>query len=116
VPVGSPIPNAVPHKLVLSGSYELPLPESVGRLSVGATFVYTSKYRAVSDPPVLATLVSPGRATVNTNINLFNCGRPRHPHSPANTASCPARRCLTSTSTGTKSAERRSMPRSSSPT
>jgi iron complex outermembrane receptor protein len=70
VPVGSPIPNAVPHKLVVSGTYELPLPKSVGKLSVGATMVYTSKYRAVSDPPVLG----PCAGTVNTNINLFNCG------------------------------------------
>ncbi len=71
LPVGSVIPNAVPHKLVLSGSYTLPLPESAGKLSVGATWVYTSAYRAVSDPPVLAT-PCPG-VTANTNINLFNC-------------------------------------------
>ena len=71
LPVGSVIPNAVPHKLVLSGTYTLPLPESVGKLSFGGTMVYTSAYRAVSDPPVLAT-PCPG-ATVNTNINLFNC-------------------------------------------
>jgi iron complex outermembrane receptor protein len=71
LPVGSVIPNAVPHKLVLSGTYTLPLPESVGKLSVGATWVYTSAYRAVSDPPVLAT-PCPG-VTANTNINLFNC-------------------------------------------
>lgn len=71
VPIGSVIPNAVPHKLVLSGTYTFPLPESVGKLSVGGTWVYTSAYRAVSDPPVLAT-PCPG-VTANTNINLFNC-------------------------------------------
>ncbi len=77
VPVGSTIPNAVPHKLVLSGSYELPLPESIGKITLGATMVYQSSYRAVSDPPVLVNCaVSPTGAaqTVNTNINLFNCG------------------------------------------
>lgn len=77
VPVGSPIPNAVPHKLVLNGTYTLPLDQSLGKLSIGATLVYQSKYRAVSDPPVLVNCaVSPTGAaqTVNTNINLFNCG------------------------------------------
>jgi iron complex outermembrane recepter protein len=77
VPVGSPIPNAVPHKLVLEASYTLPLDESIGRITFGGTMVYTSKYRAVSDPPVLGDCsVSPTGAaqTVNTNINAFNCG------------------------------------------
>ena len=77
VPLGSPIPNAVPHKLVLSANYALPLPESIGKISFGSTLVYTSAYRAVSDPPVLQScLLSPTGAaqTVNTNINAFNCG------------------------------------------
>ncbi len=77
VPVGSVIPNAVPHKLVLSGTLDLPVPDSWGKLSVGATMVYTSKYRAVSDPPVLVNCsLSPTGATqtVNTNINAFACG------------------------------------------
>jgi iron complex outermembrane receptor protein len=51
LPVGSVIPNAVPHKLTASVSYELPLEESIGRVTVGATFVHQSPYRAVSDPP-----------------------------------------------------------------
>ncbi len=72
VPVGSPIPNAVPHKLVLEGSYTLPLDELIGWISFGGTMVYSSKYRAVSDPPVLVS-PCPG-ASVNTNINTFNCG------------------------------------------
>jgi iron complex outermembrane recepter protein len=77
VPTGSVIPNAIPHKLVINGTYTLPLPESIGKLSVGATMVYQSAYRAVSDPPVLKDCsVSPTGApqTANTNINLFNCG------------------------------------------
>jgi iron complex outermembrane recepter protein len=76
LPVNSPIPNAIPHKLVLTGSYRLPLPETVGRVTLGATMVYTSAYRAVSDPPVLGSclLALTGAAqTANTNINLFNC-------------------------------------------
>ena len=50
LPVGAAIPNSMPHKLTLSGSYTLPLPDSIGKLSVGGTWVYSSKYRAVSDP------------------------------------------------------------------
>ncbi|MBW8784360.1 MAG: TonB-dependent receptor [Novosphingobium sp.] len=50
LPVGSVIPNSIPHKLVLSGNYTFPLPPSVGKVTVGATWVYTSRYRAVSDP------------------------------------------------------------------
>ncbi len=79
VPTGSVIPNAIPHKLVINGTYTLPLPESIGKLSVGATMVYQSAYRAVSDPPVLkdCTLTAAGAPSgfnANTNINLFNCG------------------------------------------
>jgi iron complex outermembrane receptor protein len=51
LPVGSVIPNAVPHKLTASATYTLPLSDDIGRISVGATFVHQSPYRAVSDPP-----------------------------------------------------------------
>lgn len=54
LPVGSVIPNAVPHKATVSAKYTLPLDESLGRLSIGGTFVYQSKYRAVSDPTALS--------------------------------------------------------------
>lgn len=54
LPIGSVIPNAQPHKLVLSASYRLPLDESVGKITFGATWVYSSAYRAVADPGVLA--------------------------------------------------------------
>jgi len=49
IPVGSPIPNAMPHKVIAGPTYTLPLPESVGKVSIGGTFIYQSKYRAVSD-------------------------------------------------------------------
>jgi iron complex outermembrane recepter protein len=52
LPVGEVIPNAQPHKLVLSASYTLPTDESIGKITVGGTFVYSSKYRTVSDPAV----------------------------------------------------------------
>lgn len=41
---GAPLAYSPEHKLVLSGDYVLPLPESVGELSIGATFTYTSSY------------------------------------------------------------------------
>ena len=50
LPIGSPIPNAMPHKATVSANYTLPLDESIGQVSFGGTFVYQSKYRAVSDP------------------------------------------------------------------
>lgn len=46
--VGEPIPNTQPHKLNLSASYTLPLPESVGKFTVGATWVYTAAYDVVA--------------------------------------------------------------------
>ena len=78
LPIGSPIPNAVPHKLILSGTYTFPLPESVGKLSIGGTFVYQSKYRAVSDPNTLSACYngSPAGgvlANTATSSNSINC-------------------------------------------
>jgi iron complex outermembrane recepter protein len=75
IPVGAPIPNAQPHKLVFNATYTAPLPESMGKLSFGGTLVYSSSYRTVSDPPRLAT-PCPGM-TVNTNGNAFNCSASR---------------------------------------
>ena len=51
LPIGSVIPNAVPHKVTATANYTLPLSEDIGRVSIGATFVHQSPYRAVSDPP-----------------------------------------------------------------
>ncbi len=42
--VGAPLAYSPEHKLVLSGDYVLPLPESIGEVSFGATFTYTSSY------------------------------------------------------------------------
>lgn len=48
-PVGSPIPNAIPHKVTAGANYTLPLPEFVGKLTIGGTYIYQSEYRAVTD-------------------------------------------------------------------
>jgi iron complex outermembrane receptor protein len=49
IPVGAAIPNSIPHKVTAGITYTLPLPESVGKISAGSTFVYQSQYRAVTD-------------------------------------------------------------------
>ncbi len=66
VNVGGPLTFAPKHKLVLSGSYKLPLPESIGDVSVGATYVYTSSQVATA-ASILATM--PGFDLVNLNVS-----------------------------------------------
>lgn len=60
IPIGSQIPNAMPHKLTASANYTLPLPQSIGRITLGGTFVYQSRVRVTTDPFRLAA----GSATV----------------------------------------------------
>ncbi len=84
LPIGTEIPNAQPHKLVLSASYRLPFDESVGKITLGATWVYSSAYRAVADPGVLkvgscinitqpSTPAGANAANITTNTNLLSC-------------------------------------------
>ena len=40
--VGGPLALSPKHRLTLTGTYTLPLAESLGKISVGATYVYTS--------------------------------------------------------------------------
>lgn len=47
--VGDPLNFAMPHKVTVSASYTLPLPDTAGEVSFGANYVYQSGYRAVSD-------------------------------------------------------------------
>ncbi|MEJ5979583.1 TonB-dependent receptor [Novosphingobium sp. PS1R-30] len=44
--VGQPLTFAPKHKLSVTGMYTLPLPESFGSLTIGATYSYTSALRA----------------------------------------------------------------------
>ena len=81
LPIGSAIPNAQPHKLILSASYSPPLDDSIGKITFGATWVYSSAYRAVADPGVLRVgscinITQPAgsnAANVTTNTNLLSC-------------------------------------------
>lgn len=73
IPVGAPIPNAVPHKVTASAFYTLPLPESVGEISFGGTYVYQSSYRAVSDAVAGSNNgVLPSYQLVNLSLNWEN--------------------------------------------
>jgi iron complex outermembrane receptor protein len=89
LPLGSVIPNAQPHKLILSATYTLPFSESLGKISVGGTWVYGSKYRAVADPFLLipGTVnpikpfqyaskfgILPSTKVLNLNFNWENVG------------------------------------------
>ncbi len=51
---GSVLPNSIPDKIVANGSYTLPLPASVGKLSFGATWIWQSAYKVVADNNALA--------------------------------------------------------------
>ena len=44
VPVGQPLPYAVPNAFTGSVFYTLPLPESIGRIRFGGTLIYTDEY------------------------------------------------------------------------
>lgn len=46
--VGQAIPNSQPHKLNITANYTLPLDESIGKVTLGATWVYTAGYEAVA--------------------------------------------------------------------
>ncbi|MCT2400198.1 TonB-dependent receptor [Novosphingobium mangrovi (ex Huang et al. 2023)] len=83
--VGDPIPNAQPHKLTVSAAYTLPLPESVGDITLGGTWIYTGKFRSVADGCPTATtpgcpFANPGAGMVpssnvlNLNLNWNNVG------------------------------------------
>jgi iron complex outermembrane recepter protein len=76
VAVGGTIPQSLPHKATISAEYTLPLPESVGKLSVGGTFVYQSRYK-VSVPgagvPVDFGFL-PSSSYGNINVNWDGVG------------------------------------------
>ncbi|HMO68306.1 MAG TPA: TonB-dependent receptor, partial [Novosphingobium sp.] len=80
---GDPLNFAMKHKANVSVQLRLPLPESVGRISLGGTYVYQSKYRAVSDgcraiPGVCAAGIGvgngiiPSTEIINLNVNWEN--------------------------------------------
>jgi iron complex outermembrane receptor protein len=46
--VGGPLPQSPKHKASATATYRLPLSQSIGNISIGATYVYTSKQNTTS--------------------------------------------------------------------
>jgi iron complex outermembrane receptor protein len=62
-----------PHQVVASASYTFPLPESVGKFSVGGTFVYQSRRRIVADGVAgSGTGIAPSSKVLNLNATWQN--------------------------------------------
>jgi len=64
--VGGPLSMTPKHKLTLNGSYSLPVPESIGQLTLGATYTYQSSFYNTST-------AAPGFTTLGSqkNLNLY---------------------------------------------
>ncbi|MEO6092613.1 MAG: TonB-dependent receptor [Novosphingobium sp.] len=86
-PCGGPqcdtiVNSGPPHQVVASANYTLPLPESIGRFSVGGTVVYQSSRRVVADQVVVTNAagvritsgagVAPATTVLNVNATLEN--------------------------------------------
>ncbi|MCT2399342.1 TonB-dependent receptor [Novosphingobium mangrovi (ex Huang et al. 2023)] len=70
--VGGPLSLSPRHRLTLTGTVNVPVPESVGKLSVGATFVYTAKqYASRADDTAWANYQNPPAGTVSTDWIVF---------------------------------------------
>src|SRR3546814_20334160 len=60
------------HRLTLTGTVNLPVPDSVGKLSVGATFVYTAKqYASRADDTAWANYTNPPTGTTASDWIVF---------------------------------------------
>ncbi|MBF7014019.1 TonB-dependent receptor [Novosphingobium resinovorum] len=64
--VGGPLPQSPKHKLTVTPTYTLPLDDSLGRISISGTYIYTAKQIALADSPVG---VLPSSQLVNFNLN-----------------------------------------------
>ena len=78
VRVGGPFNDSPKHKLSVTGTYTLPLPESIGEVMLGATWVHTSKY--INDGSVPAEVngiglgVTPSTDLINLNLDWKKVG------------------------------------------
>ncbi len=71
--VGFELPYTPRHKLILDASYTLPLDESIGEITVGTTYSYTSRqfYQGPNNAPVAAFL---GPAPLSEVYNIQGYG------------------------------------------
>jgi iron complex outermembrane receptor protein len=76
--VGGPLALAPKNKISATATYRLPMSESVGRISLGATFTHTDKQVASAASPIG---VLPATNLLNLNLNWESIG-----HSPLDLA------------------------------
>jgi iron complex outermembrane receptor protein len=67
---GSAFTNAPKHKATATASYTLPLDESIGRISFGATYVHTSKYVNDGSVPQFVNGIPLGLTPATDLVNL----------------------------------------------
>jgi iron complex outermembrane receptor protein len=65
---GDPLPQVPKNRLTLSAKYTLPLDESLGKLSIGGTFVYTDKQFFNKNSPANLKYLAASNI-VNLNVN-----------------------------------------------
>ncbi|MCX7863421.1 MAG: TonB-dependent receptor [Novosphingobium sp.] len=70
VQVGSPFNDTPKHKLAVNASYTLPLDESIGRISLGATWVHASSYINDGAVPRVVNGIGLGRSPSTDLVNL----------------------------------------------
>ncbi len=68
--LGSEFTLSPKHKLTVTGTYVLPLPEEVGKLSVGGTVTYTGSQLSNGSVPANLGPVGGGRLPARTLVNL----------------------------------------------
>ena len=65
---GDPLPLSPKNRVSLTATYTLPLDESIGKLSLGATFVHTDAQNS-SSPTVTPLYRIPATDLLNLNVN-----------------------------------------------
>ncbi len=69
---GSALPYAPKNRITVTGTYTLPFPESVGKVSVGATFTHTdSQYSGHANDAAFAAGKIPFNASINPATDLL---------------------------------------------
>lgn len=71
---GDPLTLAPKHKYSITGSYTLPLAESVGEVTLAATFSHTSPMLATRVTPIVANQTVPALDLLNLNVNWNGVG------------------------------------------
>ena len=79
--VGGPLSLSPKHRLTVTGTLNIPVPDSVGKISVGATYVYTAKqYASRADDQAWANYQNPPEGTTPEDwIGFADVMPPRNP-------------------------------------